>query len=348
MINQNDSLPIRWARVALCFGLGAALVGCSSETIGGGASTSSSSGGETPDGGSDAGPGDPNVLVGSFQVRLVAPVPAMNGAPATPGQTAVVGKIYDGPTPSSLVWEEAQKEGNCKLVTPRVPFCNTPCGGSAVCVEDDTCKPYPAAHNAGTVTAKGIKTEAGAAEFAMSPVANAYQPPAGVKLAYPGFAEGDAITLDAAGEFFAPFSIASTGIAQLELTNTSIPLESGKPVALTWKPASSPTASKVHVKLDISHHGGTKGMIECDADDTGSLELPAALVTKLLDLGIAGYPSVIVTRLATGSTTISAGRVDLVVSADVERFVDIAGLTSCTGDMDCPSGQTCQADLTCK
>ena len=69
---------------------------------------------------------------------------------------------------------------------------------------------------------------------------------------------------------------------------------------------------------------------------------------QLLDLGVAGYPSVIVTRSATGTTTIAPGRVDLVVSSMVERPVTIPGLTSCTSDADCTGGQTCQSDLTCK
>ena len=82
--------------------------------------------------------------------------------------------------------------------------------------------------------------------------------------------------------------------------------------------------------------------------DSGSLELDGALITELLDLGVAGFPSIIVTRRAVGSAAIAAGRVDLVLSSKVEHFVDIAGLTSCSADSDCPDGQTCQDDLTCK
>jgi hypothetical protein len=67
-----------------------------------------------------------------------------------------------------------------------------------------------------------------------------------------------------------------------------------------------------------------------------------------LNLGVAGFPTVVVTRSATGSTTIAPGRVDLVVSSTIERSVEIAGLTSCTADTDCQPGQTCQSDLTCK
>ena len=77
-------------------------------------------------------------------------------------------------------------------------------------------------------------------------------------------------------------------------------------------------------------------------------KIPAALVTKLLSLGVAGFPTVVVTRQWIGSTTIAPGRVDLVISSSLERTVTIDGLVSCTDTVDCPDGQTCQSDLTCK
>lgn len=76
--------------------------------------------------------------------------------------------------------------------------------------------------------------------------------------------------------------------------------------------------------------------------------IEAAILTELVNLGVAGFPAIAVTRKAVGSTTISPGRVELVVSSEVERAVEIPGLTSCTDDMQCPNGQTCQSDLTCK
>jgi hypothetical protein len=320
---------------------------------GGSGSDSSSSSGAGGNGSPDAGTpdasiGDSSVLVGTFQVRLVPPVPASGNSPEVPGYTSVLGKIYDGPTPSQIVWEKAGEEGACQLLTPRVPFCSQPCGGSAVCVEDETCKDYPIAHSAGKVTAKGFRTAAGPTEFTMSPVANSYQLPAGVSLPYPAFDEGQELSLSASGEYYSAFSLKAPGISPLVLLNDSIVIETGKAVKLSWTPPGKAGISKIHVKLDISHHGGTKGMIECDADDTGSLDLPASLLGQLTDLGVAGFPSIIVSRRATGSATIAPGRVDLIVSSDVEHAVEIPGVTSCTDSSQCPNGQTCQADLTCK
>jgi hypothetical protein len=290
----------------------------------------------------DSSHGDPNTQVGQFQISLVAP----DTSTGTAGHTTLVGKVNDGATPELVVWETAATEGSCKLLTPRVPFCSTSCGTGA-CVEDETCKSYPTALSVGTVTAKGLKTAAGATTFTMDPVANNYQPPASVTLAYPAFAEGDAISLDAAGGTFSAFTLKATGIAELKLLNDSIALAENTAQNLTWTPPSS-SASKVQVKLDISHHGGTKGKIVCETADSGALTLSASMLTQLIKLGVAGYPTIVVTRVASGTATISAGRVDLVISSEVEKSVTVTGLTSCTKDTECPDGQKCQTDLTCK
>ncbi|WP_437277521.1 hypothetical protein WME90_40740 [Sorangium sp. So ce375] len=325
-------------------------VACSSSADGtndtsgsGGSGGSGSSGSAGGSAGTGEPTGDPTRLVGAFQVRSL---PAAE--PGTAGSTSVIGKIYDGPTPSQLIWEVKTEEGGCQLLTPRVPFCNEPCGGSAVCVEDDTCQAYPAAHSAGDVTVTGLNLESGAASLVMSPTANNYQPPAGVKLAYPPADEGQVVRVEASGDYFSAFTVEAKGVSPLDLLNETITLDPAQPLPLTWTPPGQAGISTIHVKLDISHHGGTKGMIECNVEDTGSLDLPASLVKQLLDLGVAGFPTIIVTRKSVGSATIPPGRVDLVVSSQIEQAVVIAGLTSCNDDSQCPEGQTCQSDLTCK
>jgi len=322
-----------------------ALPACGSSSAGpaGAAGATGSAGGPAGAGSANtagaAGAGDSSQLVGSFQIKLTA---AAN--PGT-GTTNIVGKIYDGPTPGSTIWDKPQVDGACTLTTPRIPFCNTACTGSSVCVENDTCLAYPTAHGAGTVTVSGVQTADGQRSFTMSPIANNYQPTAA--LSYPPFSEGDKITISAAGEYFPAFSLTSTGIAPLVLSSSELALKSGQALDLTWI-KSAPGISTIHVKLDISHHGGSKGQIECDTNDSGSLSISGTLIGKLLALGVAGYPTVIVTRQAIGATTISTGRVELVVSSVVETGVTVDGLTSCTRDDDCQNGETCQTDSSCK
>ena len=294
----------------------------------------------TPSGGaSGSGSGDPGKLVGSFQLKLT---PASDLGPAS---TSIVGRVNDGPTPATTIWEEVQVDGDCALSTPRLPYCTTSCGGTAACIEDDTCLAYPAAHSAGKVTVTGVKSASSSAPFELTLTNNNYLTV--TPLAYPPFAEGDAVTFAAAGDYFPAFDLNAKGIAPLALTSTELALKTNQPLALTWTKGTESSAN-IHVKLDISHHGGSKGQIECDTADSGSLTIGAALITKLLNLGVAGFPTVIVTRHAIGSTVIAPGRVELEISSTVEQSVTIDGLTSCTDDEDCPDGQLCQDDLTCK
>jgi hypothetical protein len=260
----------------------------------------------------------------------------------------MLGKIYDGPVPESLAWDLSQAAGGCELLLPRIPFCGTGCG-SAVCVDDDQCVPNPATRDAGAVTVKGVRTEAGMTEFMLTPIRNTYVNPAAIKLPYPAFDEGGEIQLRAAGAAVSPFSIKGTGIAPLELPDgASYELVADRPLALTWTPPGQPNISRVQVKLDISHHGGTKGKIECDVEDDGSLEIPAAMVTELLSLGIAGFPTVALTRNSVGSTTVSEGRIDLEVYSYVERAIEIEGLVSCTENSQCGALGTCGDDKRCQ
>lgn len=347
------SVSLLFPAIVVSAGLLAACGG--SDTGGSGGATTSTTtssasggGGSGGDTGTATGSSDPNILAGTFQIQLIEEKPANGSDPGTPGATTVLGKVYDGAYPAQLVWELDTADGDCKLVKPRVPFCSTPCGGTAVCVEDETCQDYPKAHSAGTVTAKGLQTTDGKSEITMEPVANNYQVPVGTTLKYPAFAAGDDVSIHAAGDYYAAFDIATKGIEQLVITSATPDLKSGSPIDLAWTAPSKDVGATVHIKLDISHHGGTKGMIECDTADDGAYSISADLVTKLLALGVAGYPTIVLTRRVLGSTTIAPGRVDLVLASPVERTVTVDGLVSCTADTDCPQGQTCQSDLSCK
>jgi hypothetical protein len=291
-------------------------------------------------GAGDGGTTSPNagVQVGAFTVR----VPASG----TVEPVSVVGKVFDGETPQLVVWETASESGACKLLKPRVPFCAASCGGSAACVENNTCRNYPAAQDVGVVTATGIRTSSGASEFSMSPVANTYQAP--VSLPTDAVREGDTIRFSAAGGAYPPFTLQAKGVGPLSLENASIPLVENQVVRLVWPAAPASIGSSIKVVLDISHHAGTKGKIECDAADIGLLEIPAGLVSQLLALGVAGFPTVVVTRQTVGSATIAPGRVDLTIASAIERAVTIPGLESCTGDAECTPPKRCQTDLTCK
>lgn len=297
-------------------------------------------------GGPDAAVGDVTPLIGTISVNLVPEL--MSAGSTQPAYSAMLGKIFDGPQPDAVIWEKGTTAAGCSLYTPRVPFCATPCGSTAVCVETDTCKPYPASQVLGDITVTGLVTKGGESSFTMKPVANAYQPPSTIQLDYPAFIEGEKFEVKTSGSAFAPsLTIGTRGVAPLVVTTSPINLAQNTPLALAW---TAPTAagSTIHIKLDISHHGGSKGKLECDLADSGSTTIDGALITQLLNLGAAGYPTIIVTRTHVGSAAVTAGRIDLAAVSTVEKPVNVPGIVSCTDTSECPNGQTCQSDLTCK
>lgn len=278
-------------------------------------------------------------VVGTFKIEVTA-----DESGPSKGTTAVLGRVNTGPTPLNVVWEESAREGACRLDKPRVPFCSPSCGSEAVCVEDNVCRPYPTALSAGTVTLEGVALSGGETSLTLREVSKSYQPPGGTSFAYPPFAEGGAVRLKASGGEVPAFELETKGVAPLWLTDDAFSLSPDSPLELRWTAASNSSASRVHVELDISHHGGSKGLIACDGDDTGSLTIAASLISQLIDLGVSGFPSMSMTRASTAQT----GQVSLVVSSFTERAVSVPGLTSCTTNDECPSGQTCQTDLKCQ
>lgn len=301
-------------------------------------------GGSNPGDGGGSAVGD---LLGTFAVQLVAPRVENDGS-TTPGYTSVLGKIYDGVNPEAVIWDAAMTEGGCTLRTPRVPFCSPSCGSNMVCVETNTCASYPTSQSVGSVRVEGLHTSGGATGVDLIAVANAYQTPASAGLSYPGFAAGDKLKLTASGSAFSgAFSITTSGVAQLALAGAdSLALAASTALALGWTAGASD--SQIHVALDISHHGGSRGKIECDVADSGALTLSSAMVDRLLSLGAAGFPTIIVTRSAAGHAAVADGHVDLIASSQLEVSIRVPGVQSCVDDKQCTPPATCQDDLTCR
>lgn len=279
---------------------------------------------------------------GTFQVEIVPP------NSKDPGQAAILGRVLDGVNPSNVIWEVAATEGDCVLLTPRIPFCDPKCSSSEACVEDDECQPYPTGIDIGTVTVEGIKTTAGETDFTMDPVAGYYQPAADIDLAYPPFAEGDAIVFSASGnEEVVPFTMTAQGIVPFEIITESITLEDGKSVEIEWVPGGLPDLAVINLSVNISYHAGTKGTISCETPDSGAIELPSTMVDALKDLGLSGWPMIVFSRTITGTTEPELP-VDLIIESSMTQNVNIPGLISCNTDADCPEDQTCQLDFRCE
>lgn len=353
-------MPTRRPRTAFyslttCLSLVSLLGACSesSASPGGGEPGGADSGGSagsasvSGSGGSGSG-GSGGAPVGTFLVSISEDPEQPSG-----GLTTVSGKVNDGPIPETRVWDLVQTEGDCRLEKPRSPFCEPTCG-EGVCVEDDTCASYPTAHSVGEVTLEGVALASGETTVVLREILKQYQQAAGTMFAFPPFAEGAAVSLHATGGDYAAFDLLAPGILPLQLTSTDFELDEGKPLELSWAPASDPKSSQLHVELDLSHHGGSRGRIECDTDDDGSLVISGEMMSELIGLGVAGFPKLVATRKSRDATGIAPGLVELGLVSQRDQVLTVAGIISCTGlepepnaPPECPDGAVCQQDLTC-
>jgi hypothetical protein len=256
-----------------------------------------------------------------------------------PAYTSITGTICDGPSPPNIIFKEVMSSGSCKLLKAVTPNCSQNCQLGYTCVSEDSCMPEPKVLDVGTVTVNGLKNSSGLTTITMEPPKSLYYQMVGVSLVYPPCSEGDTITLSATGkDSVAPFTIKARGITPLVVLNGDILVEDGKDINLQWVPPAISGVSTINVRINISYHGGTKGEIQCDCEDNGSLTIPGAMLDKLKSYGIAGYPLVEITRKSVGTN--ADAKASVIVQCSVTKLLTIPGVTSCNQDGDCP-GKTC-------
>ena len=269
-------------------------------------------------------------LVGSFEVTL------------DDGFTSVQGKVENHPTPLRIA-ETIETDGACALMGPPELFCDPACDSGLVCGLGGLCVPEPLGISVGTVTVAGLQDPV---EMTASAPVFFYSHRG--SLANPGFAESDEVVLTATGDAeIEAFALGGRGIAALATELETVELAEGQAVALTWTPPGDAEAGSIRLELNIAQHGGTPGWIECEVPDTGSFTIPLALTDALVGRGFSGFPSLTMERASEDSEELSVGCVQFLLRSQIALGVTIPGLTSCSDDMDCTDGETCQADLTC-
>jgi len=271
--------------------------------------------------------------VGRFTVALN---PAIDTAPP---YTSVSGTVRDGVYPSDVIETLMVGNSSCAVYALALQSCSPLCSTTQVCVATNVCQEVPTKVSVGDVTVTGV----GPTTIALSQVSNLYQYAGDVT--YPGFNEGDSITLSTTGGMYGAFSISARGVSPLVLGLDTYNLTSNAPITITWTPATVAANTRVAFVMNLSHHIGTTGYLKCDAPDTGSLTIPADQVTQLINLGVAGYPTFTVTRTSVGEAAVSTGSVLLVVTGNARPVLTVTGYDSCVGDSDCPAAKPyCDTD----
>lgn len=283
-----------------------ALFGCSSES-------------KSPD------PGPSGTLFGSTLVELFP----------EDGYATVTAQFFDAPPPPINAVEVKQEQSGCKLLTPVI--CSPTCAAGSYCSSAKQCVAKPAAIGAGKLKVEGLSGMS--LELDPTPPMMNYSGP--TLQPFPPCTEGSDVTAKSD-----KFSTGIKCIAPLTLTSAvPIPVKTGQATHITWKAPGVANISRVQIALEIAHHGGYKGEIDCDVPDTGSFDIPAPLVTELINLGLAGYPSVAVTRQASNAAA-NEPEARLTMPSRVEVEVD-TGVISCgaASSPPCANGTTCDQTL---
>jgi hypothetical protein len=282
--------------------------------------------------------------VGGFAVKLVE-------APGTPPITAIEGGVRNGVLPSEVWQQKGSAAGSCKLLVGPMLVCTTPCTSPQICAGQNRCIDSPTHQDAGTVTITGV----GASSLTLNPLNPdrdifAYSTSLGDP--YPPFTPGAVVGLRTAGATIPAFSLEAAGIEPLVFEGANLTMRTGEALPFTWTAPAAAGVSRILVEAEIGHHGGVAAQVNCDFPDTGSGEIPAALVSALIGEGVHGFPTLTLTRRTASSTNIAVGCVDLAVAAVVSRSIAVCPtpsscIVSCTVSEECPTPMTCKEDFTC-
>lgn len=256
--------------------------------------------------------------------------------------TSVQGQVLNGVVDANVP-DVVAEAGECTLLKGQALFCDPGCAGGEMCTREGQCAAHPENVNLGTVTVHGMKDEV--VMEARAPI-NLYASQG--TLIHPGFSPGDVLSLDASGAEGGPFDAHVEGIAPMEVPDQSIAVTAGSSVSVTWTASAESPSAKVQLDLNVNNHGSLLAWIECHVPDTGSFEIPSALVEQLLGLGASGFPTLAIHRRSAGSVTSADGCIEFEARSGFAIDVELDGLTSCNNDDDCAMGQTCQGDLTCQ
>jgi hypothetical protein len=308
---------------------------------GGGGGSLTGTGGSS---GSLSAPCSPSARVGGFSVQLIE----LDGSAP---YASIGGGVLDGVDPAQVWQQKGAAAGACRLMVGPMLVCTTPCTNPQTCGGQNQCITPPTQQSAGVVTVTGV----GAAPITMSPSSSSKSYFAPVTDAYPPFVPGAPVRVQAAGATIPAFTLDSVGIEPLAFAGSGLTMSNGQPFAFTWTPPAAAGAARIYAKVEIGHHGGVAAQIDCDLPDTGSAEIPAALVSALIAEGVHGFPTLSLTRRTVVSANVGAGCVDFAVAAPVERSIGVCPtptscIVSCTEvgtATECPASQTCKADYTC-
>jgi len=248
---------------------------------------------------------------------------------------SISGKVAAGVVPQA-VQDEILSEGYCRLFKKRNLFCDPPCDSEHTCETGNQCIIFPRNQDAGTVTIEGLPL-----------VVNMSALPPGNNYAFndvdnPPIEAGKTIRLSSTDGYAGSMLMHGVGVDELEVPEEIWLMDRDSDLEISWDAPSGAVRSKVLAIMSVDQHGSSPVTLRCELDDTGSAQIPAAIINALLDSGISGYPNGRLVRRTADSMSIEAGGcVELLVTSPREVTVRVKGFVPCDKPEDCPEDQTC-------
>lgn len=321
-------------------GLASLNIGCSGggSNNGTGGSNGSGTGGSTPGGAAPYTPCADDARIGAFSLELKS---AVMGNKA---YSQVTGSVRDSVDPRN-VWVKETVSGSgseCQLMVGPTSACSPACVSPQIC-KGTTCVAAPVSKSVGDVTFSGLVIPLKMTATVTGTGAVIYSGLIPSETTFPPYTVGAALGLSAAGADYPKFDLTGAGIQPLEaMAGQTLNVAKDQPFTIKWVVPSS-GAGRIRLSMDIAHHGGGAAELHCDGlPDTGSVTIPAPLMTALLNKGTSGFPTVALTRVSTDSKTVGPGCVEFNVASGVELPIEVAGVKSCNADADCTPPETCR------
>ncbi len=248
----------------------------------------------------------------------------------------VTGSIAEGIVPVTVL-TALGSEGDCQLLRRENLFCDPACTPDQTCDFDGTCIPYPTSQDLGTAEMTGLLVP-----VVMEPVEPGFKY-FNTSLPVPAFDPGSVITLTTTGGTYGALTLHGVGVEPLVIPQGDLVLEREVAIPIRWTAPVGPVVrSEIYARITVDQHGVTPVQIACVTADDGELDVPAALVTQLIDLGVTGFPNGVVHRRTADSAPVGdGGCAELVVNAPQELTIRVDGFVPCDDPSDCPDGQTC-------
>ena len=258
---------------------------------------------------------------------------------ALPGYTAVQGQVTDGVVPVTVL-EEVLDEGGCRLMRRNLLICEPVCEPGFTCDVDGDCIPYPVGQDAGTVDVVGLVDD-----VSMDPVEPGFNY-FFTALPEEAILPGETVRLRASGATVDPFELWGVGVETLALPDDAVwELEEGQPLQVTWPAATEGARSHLYLTLNIDLHGISPARVFCEFPDTGTAEIPPAVVDGLVGSGVSGFPQGTLTRRTIDRADVAGGCVDFAVSSPRVVEVDVVGFIPCNPQTPCPDDMECNLAL---